>query len=92
MANQNRKLRNLKKLTEQKAQMEQAYQQMQRKLRINKIDQDIKHKIMVLSGKGGVGKSTVATGLALSLEAEWVKKLESWISILLGRMYRKCWV
>tara|TARA_Y100000739_G_scaffold122591_1_gene105515 strand:- start:2652 stop:3665 length:1014 start_codon:yes stop_codon:yes gene_type:complete len=53
--------------TEQKAQMEQAYQQMQRKLRINKIDQDIKHKIMVLSGKGGVGKSTVATGLALSL-------------------------
>ena len=27
--------------TEQKAQMEQAYQQMQRKLRINKIDQDI---------------------------------------------------
>ena len=36
--------------TEQKAQMEQAYQQMQRKLRINKIDQDIKHKIMVLSG------------------------------------------
>lgn len=53
--------------TEQKAQMEQAYQQMQRKLRINKMDQDIKHKIMVLSGKGGVGKSTVATGLALSL-------------------------
>jgi Mrp family chromosome partitioning ATPase len=53
--------------TEQKARMEQAYQQMQRKLRINKIDQDIKHKIMVLSGKGGVGKSTVATGLALSL-------------------------
>ena len=53
--------------SEQKAQMEQAYQQMQRKLRINKIDEDIKHKIMVLSGKGGVGKSTVATGLALSL-------------------------
>ena len=30
----------------------------------------IKHKIMVLSGKGGVGKSTVATGLALSLAGE----------------------
>ena len=52
---------------EQKAQMEQAYQQMQRKLRITKLDEDIKHKVMVLSGKGGVGKSTVATGLALCL-------------------------
>jgi len=52
---------------EQKAQMEQAYQQMQRKMRISKLDEGIKHKIMVLSGKGGVGKSTVATGLALSL-------------------------
>jgi Mrp family chromosome partitioning ATPase len=47
--------------------MEQAYQQMQRKMRISKMDEHIKHKIMVLSGKGGVGKSTVATGLALSL-------------------------
>ncbi|NOZ21142.1 MAG: Mrp/NBP35 family ATP-binding protein [Planctomycetes bacterium] len=28
---------------------------------------DIKHKILVLSGKGGVGKSTVAANLALSL-------------------------
>ncbi len=52
---------------EQKAQMEQAYQQMQRKLRITKLDEDIKRKVMVLSGKGGVGKSTVATGLALCL-------------------------
>ena len=47
--------------------MEQAYQQMQRKMRISKMDEQINHKIMVLSGKGGVGKSTVATGLALSL-------------------------
>ena len=52
---------------EQRAQMEQAYQQMQRKMRISKMDESIKQKIMVLSGKGGVGKSTVATGLALSL-------------------------
>lgn len=29
--------------------------------------QRIKHKILVLSGKGGVGKSTVATNLAMSL-------------------------
>ena len=59
--------------SEQKAQMEQAYQQMQRKLRITKMDEDIKHKIMVLSGKGGVGKSTVATGLALSLARKGMK-------------------
>ncbi len=58
---------------EQRAQMEQAYQQMQRKMRISKLDEQIKHKIMVLSGKGGVGKSTVATGLALSLARQGKK-------------------
>ena len=52
---------------EQKAQMEQAYQQMRRKMRMTKLAEEVRHKIMVLSGKGGVGKSTVATGLALSL-------------------------
>jgi len=51
----------------QRAQMEQAYQQMQRKMRMSKMSESIKHKIMVLSGKGGVGKTTVATGIALSL-------------------------
>jgi len=51
----------------QKAQMEQAYQQMQRKMRMSKMSEGIRHKIMVLSGKGGVGKTTVATGIALSL-------------------------
>jgi len=30
----------------------------------------IKHKLVVLSGKGGVGKSTIAANLALSLSAE----------------------
>jgi len=58
---------------EQRAQMEQAYQQMQRKMRITKMDEGIKHKVMVLSGKGGVGKSTVATGLALSLARQGKK-------------------
>ena len=30
----------------------------------------IKHKIMILSGKGGVGKSTVATNVAVRLAME----------------------
>jgi len=58
---------------EQRAQMEQAYQQMQRKMRISQMDSQIKHKVMVLSGKGGVGKSTVATGLAISLARQGKK-------------------
>ena len=53
--------------------MEQAYQQMQRKMRMSKIGDSVKHKIMVLSGKGGVGKTTVATGLALSLAKRGMK-------------------
>jgi len=32
----------------------------------NRLDK-IKHKILVLSGKGGVGKSTVAANLAVTL-------------------------
>ena len=52
---------------QQQKQMEQAYAQMKRKMAMQEIGRKIKHKIMVLSGKGGVGKSTVATGLALSL-------------------------
>lgn len=52
---------------EQKAQMEQAYQQMRRKMRMSQLAEGVRHKFMVLSGKGGVGKSTVATGLALAL-------------------------
>ena len=33
----------------------------------------IEHKILVLSGKGGVGKSTVATHLAVSLAARGLR-------------------
>ena len=53
--------------------MEQAYNQMKRKMSIAEMGKLIKHKLMVLSGKGGVGKSTVATGLALSLAQQGLK-------------------
>ncbi len=59
--------------SEQKVQMEQAYEQMRRKMRMSQLDEEIKHKVMVLSGKGGVGKSTVSVGLALSLARQGKK-------------------
>ena len=52
---------------QEQKQMESAYANMKRKMAMQEIGKKIKHKIMVLSGKGGVGKSTVSTGLALSL-------------------------
>jgi ATP-binding protein involved in chromosome partitioning len=52
---------------QQKQQMEQQYQQMRRKMRVDQLRNMVKHKFMVLSGKGGVGKTTVATGIALSM-------------------------
>jgi Mrp family chromosome partitioning ATPase len=58
---------------EQTAQMEQAYAQMRRKLRMTQLAENVKHKIMILSGKGGVGKSTVSTGLALALARQGKK-------------------
>ncbi len=58
---------------EDQKKMEQAYNQMKRKMSIAEMGKSIKHKLMVLSGKGGVGKSTVATGLALSLAQQGLK-------------------
>lgn len=58
---------------QQQKQMEQAYAQMKRKMAMQEMGKKIKHKIMVLSGKGGVGKSTVSTGLALSLAQQGYK-------------------
>ena len=37
---------------------------------INQFLQNVKHKLVVMSGKGGVGKSTVATNLAVFLSSQ----------------------
>ena len=41
--------------------------------KLNLVLEKIKHKIMVLSGKGGVGKSSVAASLAVSLAKKGYK-------------------
>lgn len=41
--------------------------------KINAFLQNVKHKLMVMSGKGGVGKSTVAANLAIALSERGYK-------------------
>ena len=48
---------------------EQQMQMMQQEIRLAKNLSQIKNKIVVMSGKGGVGKSTVATNIAETLQA-----------------------
>ncbi|MGL4854673.1 MAG: P-loop NTPase, partial [Lentisphaeria bacterium] len=43
------------------------------RLRIKNNMKQIKHKILVMSGKGGVGKSTIAANLATSLSLQGFK-------------------
>ena len=57
-------------MTSKRQDINEARQQSQRdqqELDIQERLQHIKHKIIVMSGKGGVGKSSVAVYLAVSL-------------------------
>lgn len=55
-------------MSSQVSQQDTAKQERERQALKERMDR-IKHKIIVLSGKGGVGKSTVAANLAISLVA-----------------------
>lgn len=45
----------------------QQKQEQQKEERLQEHLKQIKHTVVVMSGKGGVGKSTVATNLAVAL-------------------------
>jgi Mrp family chromosome partitioning ATPase len=60
----------------------------------DEILEGVGHVVLVLSGKGGVGKSTVATQLALSLvqAGKTVQLLDSKVEYVLGEEFSKYFI
>lgn len=50
---------------------------------VDRMSSNVKHVILVMSGKGGVGKSTVSTQLALGLVTKGYRVRSSKINIKL---------
>ena len=57
----------------------------------SKTNRPSKHVILVMSGKGGVGKSTVTTQLALSLVEHGKKVLVFLITVVYGSIRNPGW-
>ena len=51
----------------------------------------IKNKILVMSGKGGVGKSSVAAYLSVALAKRGYRELDLWMWISMVRPSHGCW-
>jgi len=69
----------MKKADEDMAQVKRLKERMDR----------IKHKIMVMSGKGGVGKTTVTVNLALTLALKGYE-VGIMVQISMVRMFQRC--